>query len=147
MRLKQYKYYIGIGCGVQTGLSVYSKTDRKLTTVCCMTIVKALDHVRQIEMNNPGEVFVRIEDARLRKWIPKAPTESRERGRREGAGSVKRDAKIWEEFLLEYKIPHEFVAPKNNKTKVASGYFRKLTGWAAVTNQHGRDAAMLVFGF
>lgn len=144
--MKKYKYYIGIDTGTNTGIAVWNRDDRRLTMVCSMVLWKAIDQVRSIDMNNPGEVFVRVEDARLRTWIPREKNEKAERGKREGAGSVKRDAVIWEEFLTDQKIDHEFVAPKRNKTKLEADYFRKLTGWTLTTNNHGRDAAMLVFG-
>jgi len=112
-----------------------------------MGIVDAMDAVQLINLMHPGELFVRLEDARQRKWIPKQKDEKAERGRNRGAGSVMRDAQIWEEFLDKYRIPYELVAPKNNKTKLKADYFKKITGWSLGTNEHGRDAAMLVFGF
>lgn len=96
---------------------------------------------------NAGQVFIRIEDARQRIWIPRQKTESAERGRREGAGYVKAHCAIWEDFCIRIGIPHELVAPKNNKTKVTAVYFKKLTGWDKQTNDHERDAAMLVVGY
>ena len=37
--------------------------------------------------------------------------------------------------------------PKRNITKMSQEYFKQLTGWKKQTNEHSRDAAMLVFGF
>ena len=84
----------------------------------------------------------RFEDARLRKWIPQI------KGKEvlQGVGSVKRDAGIWEDFLRDLGVPFEMVAPKNNITKLSADSFRKITGWQSKTNEHSRDAAMLVFG-
>ena len=31
-------------------------------------------------------------------------------------------------------------------TKLSAEQFRRITGWTEQTNEHGRDAAMLVFG-
>ena len=36
---------------------------------------------------------------------------------------------------------------KYSGTKINSENFKKITGWQKRTSQHGRDAAMLVFGF
>lgn len=47
---------------------------------------------------------------------------------------------------MDVGIAFEMVAPKNNKTKVTHEYFTKLTGWGKPTNEHSRDAAMLVYG-
>jgi hypothetical protein len=38
------------------------------------------------------------------------------------------------------------VAPKNAITKMKAEYFRQLTGYKGKTSEHGRDAAMLVYG-
>lgn len=142
-----YKYWIGIDCGVNTGFTVWNKEQKELALVDSFSIINAINKVEAIAKEFPGQVFVRFEDARLRKWIPRQKTEGAERGRREGAGSVKRDCSIWEEFLKENNIPYEAVAPKNNKTKLKAEAFRKLTGWTGETNEHSRDAGMLVFGF
>lgn len=106
-----------------------------------------MDRVKTLDYNYSGQVYVRVEDARLRKKIPWQKDEKTERGRREGAGSVKRDAKIWEDFLTELGVPFEMVAPAKNKTKVSAEYFKKLTRYAGLTSQHARDAAFLVVGY
>lgn len=144
---RNYRYYVGIDCGVITGYAVWWKERKVLSAVNSAGILACIEELKHLYTCNPGAVFVRVEDARLRKWIPKQKNEKAERGKREGAGSVKRDAIIWQEFLESWNIDHEFVAPKNNKTKVAAEYFKKLTGWPSPTNSHARDAAMLVFGF
>lgn len=87
------------------------------------------------------DIFVRFEDARKRKWFGAKGVEALQ-----GAGSVKRDATVWQDFLQDLCIPYEAVAPKNNKTKITADYFRKVTGWEGRTSEHARDAAMLVFG-
>lgn len=144
--MKTYKYYIGIDCGVKTGYAVYDRTKKQLIEICSKTIVAAMFEVRNIAMNNPGEVMVRVEDARQRKWIPAGKNEKAERGRNRGAGSVMRDAQIWEEFLSGEDLFFEMVAPKNNRTKLNADVFKRITGYAGMTSEHGRDAAMLVFG-
>lgn len=141
----RYGIYIGIDCGVKTGIA-YWKPETKFFFVSTVEIHRAMYAVKNYHDANPGRIFVRIEDARLRKWIPRQKNEKSERGRREGAGSVKRDAKIWEDFLTDHKIPFEMVAPKNNKTKVSAEYFKKLTGYQERCSEHARDAGMLVFG-
>lgn len=106
-----------------------------------------MEIVKAWHLTYPGRAMVRVEDARQRTWVPWQKNEKYERGKREGAGSVKRDAKIWEDFLKDLGIPFEMVAPKKNKTKVSDAYLQQLTGYAGKTSQHARDAAMLVIGF
>jgi hypothetical protein len=61
-----------------------------------------------------------------------------------GAGSVQRDCSILETYLLASKIPHAMVSPANSRTKVSAAGLKAATGWTQRTNEHGRDAAMLV---
>jgi hypothetical protein len=60
---------------------------------------------------------------------------------------VKRDASIWDDYLKELGVPYEMVAPRYNVTKLTSETFKRYTGWTKKTNEHGRDAAGLIFGF
>lgn len=140
-------HFIGIDCGVKTGFAVWIKYDKRLEHVESCKIHEAMDHIEVLNSLYPGQIYIRVEDARLRKWIPEGKNEKAERGRREGAGSVKRDAIIWEDFLTDKGIPFEMVAPKDNKTKLNSKTFQQYTGYKGITNEHMRDAAMLVFGF
>lgn len=132
---------IGIDTGTNTGFAV--AFSGCLKTVETLAIHQAMEKVRELA----GEIRasggrVRVEDARKRKWIPHG------RGREvlQGVGSVKRDAGIWEDFLRDLGVPFELVAPQQNKTKLSAVQFRNITGWTGKTNEHGRDAAMLVFG-
>lgn len=144
---RSYKIIIGIDCGVTTGICVWLTEDKSIYYVGSAPIHVVMDSVKLYHTRlYPGEVKVRIEDARLRTWIPKQKNERAERGRREGAGSVKRDAKIWEDFLKDLGVDFEMVAPKNNKTKVTAAYFKMLSRYAGQTNEHMRDAGMLVIG-
>jgi len=133
--------YIGIDTGVNTGIAVWDSGIKEFISVESQMIHEAMQTTqRWFSVLNPTKTKVRVEDARQRKYI----TGGREK--LQGAGSVKRDAKIWEDFLTDYDIPYEMVAPKNNITKLSAETFKKMTGWQGRTNEHGRDAAMLIFG-
>lgn len=137
----KYEIVIGIDCGVSTGFAVWNKTDKRFDEIATLKIHGAMFRVKQ--MYDKGyKLMVRVEDARLRKWFGNAGKEQLQ-----GAGSVKRDAKVWEDFLTDYKIPHEMVAPKNNKTKLSKDVFARLTGYSGLTSVHGRDGAMLVYQY
>lgn len=130
------KIIIGIDSGVNTGVAIWDCIEQRLYFVGSMQIHQAMELVLQ---SNPA--LVRVEDARKRKWVKGG------REKLQGAGSVKRDAKIWEDFLKDKKIVFEMVAPKDNTTKLDADSFKYRTGWLKPTNNHGRDAGMLVFGF
>lgn len=143
-------FYIGIDPGTTTGMCIYHRPSKKICTLQSGSILEMIFFLKGPvwwDRINYGQVFMRIEDARLRKWIPRQKTESSERGRREGAGYVKAHCAVWEDFCVITGIPFELVAPKNNRTKIPAGLFKKLTGWEGRTNGHERDCAMLVFGF
>jgi hypothetical protein len=131
---------IGIDPGVNTGFAV--SESGKLLRVECMTAVEAEDCVMQcVILCGEANVFVRFEDARMRQWFGTKGKEALQ-----GAGSIKRDCSRWEEFLMHHNIPHARIAPKANRTKLTADQFKAITKWQGRTNEHGRDAAMLVFG-
>jgi len=137
--MKKYKYIVGIDPGTHCGLAVWNCEIRQLETVDCAGI-----HIIMAWLNDWPQVysaFYRVEDARQRKWFGNTGRE-----RLKGAGSVERDCSIWDDFLNDLGVAYEMVAPKNNKTKMNAAAFKQLTGWKASTNEHGRDAAMLVYG-
>jgi hypothetical protein len=63
-----------------------------------------------------------------------------------GAGSVKRDCAIWEDFCRDLGIDYIPVPPQAGLTKWPADYFNKVTGWKGRTSDHARDAALLVYG-
>jgi len=132
------KTLIGIDPGVNTGLAVYSHKKLQLVESC--TAVKAECFVLKT-IKEGKDVKLYIEDARKRTWFG-----SKGREVLQGVGSVKRDSQRWQEFAEYHKIEYELVHPKNNKTKLKKAEFKKLTGWSERSNEHGRDAAMMVFG-
>ena len=137
------RYYIGIDTGTNTGFALWDAEERRLLEVTCLPLHAALLRVYAFEGRT--DVCVCFEDARLRKWYG-TRTEKEDRDKLQGAGSVKRDCAIWEEALTDWGIEWHAVAPKNNYTKMTADAFRRLTGWTERTNEHGRDAAMLVWG-
>lgn len=137
------KIYIGIDTGRDTGFAVWD--GRKLLRVETRTIVYAMAEVLD-HLSRGDDVHLVFEDARQRKWIPREKNNAEYRGKLMGAGSVKRDCEIWEEFCKLYAIPFQATPPKNNTTKLTAETFRRITGWTGRTSEHARDAAMLVFG-
>ncbi|MDR1097835.1 MAG: hypothetical protein LBL57_06870 [Tannerella sp.] len=135
------RYLIGIDPGTNCGIAVYCKGSRQFGLITTVKIHRAMDMV----LNFYAEVdtfFVRVEDARLRQWFGRS-----DRERLQGAGSIKRDCKIWEDFLTDNGIAFELVAPRDNMTKLSAAAFKKMTGYRGHTGVNGRDAAMLVYGF
>ena len=132
---------IGIDTGTHTGVAIYETISKRIERLETLPIHKAMALVLATALENPNDTHVYFEDARLRKWFGRSGREQLQ-----GAGSVKRDCAIWEEYLKDYNIPFLPVAPKNNITQLTADYFAKVTGWTDRTSEHARDAAMLVFG-
>lgn len=135
--MNKYRFIIGIDTGVNTGFAVWDRQERKFKEVCSTHIHRAM---LSVNYRKEDGILVRVEDARQRKWFGNSGKEQLQ-----GAGSVKRDAKIWEDFLKDLNVDFEMVAPKNNKTKLDAKKFKMITGWNEPTNEHSRDAAMLCF--
>lgn len=131
---------VGIDPGANTGYALWDFAQRKLLAVQSCKIHWAMDCIKA--MHRDGTLHLVVwEDARLRSWFG-------EKGREalQGAGSIKRDASIWADFLSDIGCPHLAIKPQAGATKWSADYFKRVTGWAARTNEHGRDAAVLVYG-
>ncbi|MDS7933621.1 hypothetical protein RMB03_20645 [Acinetobacter sp. V91_7] len=145
------KVLIGIDTGVNTGFAVAIDQGNggQLQDVDSHTITLAMSKVLElVEIHSKQNIKLFIEDARKRTWFGNADARQAKSGAgvREGIGSVKRDAQIWEDWCKEQGLKYQMIHPAANKTKTDAKYFLKLTGWAKRTNEHARDAAMLVFG-
>ena len=138
--------YIGIDTGRNTGFAVWESECKAFDAVATLPIHEALERVARFHKAYDTELVVVFEDARQRKYLPRERNASEYRGKLQGAGSVKRDATIWEDFCKDKGIRYEAVAPRKGLTKWNAETFRKVTGWSGRTTDHARDAAMLVFG-
>ncbi|MBL4865283.1 MAG: hypothetical protein JKY67_02780 [Pseudomonadales bacterium] len=127
---------IGIDPGTNTGLAVWGQGE--LLLVKSGTAVEVESYI--LDRLKTHGVKLRIEDARKRTWFGKAGRE-----RLKGVGSVNRDCSRWQEFLEHHEIEFSMIHPKNNRTKLSAFEFKRLTGWAGRTNDHARDAAMLIY--
>lgn len=139
--------YIGIDAGKNTGFAVWDSKRKKFIEITSMPIHRAMLEVKQIFDKEVDNLYIRVEDARQRTWFGNKMSYHEERSKLQGVGSVKRDCTIWEDFLTDLGFRFEMVAPKRNVTKMTHEQFERLTGYGKRTNEHSRDAAMLVFGF
>lgn len=131
---------IGLDPGTHTGYAEYQPSDGKLTAVTTLQIHQAM-HLIRCAHNRGESMRVIFEDARLRRWLG-----SKGREALQGAGSIKRDCSIWEDFLADLGVSFQAIAPQSGGTKWSAERFAKLTGWTGRTSEHARDAAMLVWG-
>lgn len=134
---------VGIDPGVDTGFAIWDAKHQELIAVESWPIHIAMAIVQSMKPDRP---FVIFEDARLRKVFTRADAAQQKYGAaiREGVGSVKRDCVIWEDFLTYIGVPFKERAPV--ATKWNAQQFQRLTKWKGRTNEHSRDAAMIVYG-
>lgn len=138
----KYLFCIGIDPGTNTGWAVWNVEKKCFDEISTLTICEAMDRARKFAGLFRGAVKFSFEDMRKRKWVD--PRAGKERLR--GIGSVSRDCSIWEEFLRRLEVDFRMVHPKNISTKMDDKRFAQFTGHKGRTSEHGRDAAMQVFG-
>lgn len=136
---------IGIDPGKHTGFAAWCDTQRRLIDCKALMIHEAMAEV--LRLHGEQQLHsVTFEDARLRTWFGGADARQAKSGAgvREGVGSVKRDCTIWADFLGAHGIAYRTVKPAAGGTKWTAEQFQRVTGWQGRTNEHARDAALLV---
>lgn len=131
---------IGIDPGTHTGVAVWDTREGKFLSLETLPIHRALSMV--LHMAEEHDLQVVFEDARQRTWFGHGDTNAKA----QGAGSVKRDCSIWEDFCKDYGIPYWAKPPVKGATKVSADYFKMVSHYQGRTSEHSRDAAMLVIG-
>lgn len=128
---------IGLDPGTYTG---YAESEGgKLIAVETLKIHRAMERI--LFHHESGAVMVYWEDPRKRRWFGKSGPEVWQ-----GAGSIKRDGSIWEDFFVDHGIPNTPLPPQAGLTGWNKEKFARYTGWTRRTSEHGRDAACLILG-
>lgn len=136
---------IGIDPGKHTGMAVWDSGTQVFLYLETLPIHRALDCVlewKRICKTKNVEMQIVFEDARQRTWFGRGDVSAKA----QGAGSVKRDCSIWEDFCRDYGIPYWAKPPVKGATKVSAEYFKMISNYTGRTSEHSRDAAMLVIG-
>lgn len=133
---KKYRVMIGIDPGTKTGVAI--KCDGLLMVITTTNIIEAVALVKEWHGYHGADMLVRIEDARMRQFFGESGFE-----KWQGAGSVKRDCRIWEKDLIKMGVDYEFVHPKDVKATTAA-QFKQLTGCIVMTSIHAREAGWLI---
>ena len=134
---------IGIDPGTHTGVAVWDTKEGRFLSLETLPIHQALIKVMMWRDRIGHDLQVVFEDARQRTWFGR---DKNTNAKLQGAGSIKRDCSIWEDFCKDYQIPFLAVPPVKGGTKLSEAYFKTISGWKGRTSNHARDAAMLVIG-
>jgi hypothetical protein len=138
MTTNKPRYAIGIDPGVKTGMAVWFRPNQKFIYIKTLSLPEVFEIILTCYDQGDAELF--IEDARQRKWFG---TKGREA--LQGAGSIKRDCSIWQEFCEFHHIKYTMISPQKGGTKLSADMFAEITGYTGRTSQHARDAALIVF--
>lgn len=133
---------IGIDPGTYTGFAIWDAQTRALLAVESLKLHRALVRVEALRADRP---LVMFEDARTIRMC-NGRNDAKGKSVLQGVGSIKRDCSIWEDFLEDSGLPYQARTWKPGTTKWSAEEFRRITGWTAQTNNHGRDAAVIVHG-
>jgi hypothetical protein len=136
-------YVIGIDPGTRTGVAIYDVYNKRLTKVVTSTIWEALKYVHGF--CDGHRCLLRVENPNT--WRKFRGTSQKEAdAKKQGAGSIKRDFAIWEDFAKKEGIPFEGASLHSSMKKLDEKTFERYTGWKGRTSKHARDAAMLCWG-
>ena len=133
--------YIGIDPGVTTGYAEI--VDGEYRLIKQFNIIQAMNYIRIMNSLEIWEICLHVENPNLRKFFGNSGKE-----KYQGAGSIKRDYKIWTEFAAEYGIRLFPIAPMaigssfNNEA-----IFHAATGYKKKCGAHARDAAKIIFKY
>ena len=140
---------IGVDPGTHTGIAAWIPSKRILVMCESDGIIGAQQTILDFKAQKNVEIEIWIEDARKAGRGGKyasAKAQKNANSKAQGAGSVKRDSAIWEEFCKYHQIRYSKLAPNRRITKLNKDQFALRTRWQGRTNEHGRDAGMLVYG-
>ncbi|MEM1095316.1 MAG: hypothetical protein AAGJ10_12005 [Bacteroidota bacterium] len=139
---------MGIDPGDTTGLALYSPEAHVLVEVTSGTFWAMAERVRR-EWTQGRLALVVIEDTRALPIYERHNNKKLDRPRRDrlcrNVGRIDRDCALWAALCEETGIPYRLVKPIKGG-KWSADTLRGVTGFSGRTNQHGRDAARLVWG-
>lgn len=135
------QYLIGIDPGINTGFAVLWKKENRLIECRSTDFWGALQSAEEWGKNFEIKVIVEKPGTKA-VWHQGAQSQAAKNRTAVNVGSVIREAELIIERMKILGIECHVVPPKG---KVTSAHFRRVTGWNFQTNQHARDAAMLLY--
>lgn len=136
--------YIGIDVGVHNGLAVWDKTAKRIIELDTYKTWEVI--IWLLQKKSKGiDFIVRIENPNT--WVNYGTLSTKQvNGRKQGAGSVKRSYQVLIEFFEDNSIKYEPISLRSSLKKLKADKFNIITGINITTNEHERDACMMVFG-
>jgi hypothetical protein len=155
--------YIGIDPGANTGFAVWNRvrSGQYFSQIECTDFWGAIDKLEEFHLmlcpQHDLKLVVVIEASNLNRSmhastmdkIAGTPSEKLRRILKmaQDVGGVKRECELLMKWCERNGITFIAAQPTaKSYTKLKADRFTQLTGWKARTNEHSRDAAMLVWG-
>lgn len=147
-------HFLGIDPGVNTGAALWNAEERRFLFVTAFSFWEMVDEIyrKHVELLLAGKhLMAVIENPRAISAMYRGNYDDKEGRIRtsvaQDIGSNKRDCQLMVEFCKRNNVLHREITPgKHSGSKMKAEAFKSYTKWPERTNQHGRDAAMLVFG-
>lgn len=147
--MKNPRFVFGIDPGANTGFAILDRENGELILVTSFpheTAKQELDKYLQSEELAAYGIEVFVEDARqARVFFGKLSKQERD-ARKIGAGMVQQKCIDWNIWLASRGVNFHMVPPRKGGTKWKADKFKRATGYQLRTNEHGRDAAVLIWG-
>lgn len=138
---------VGIDPGTNTGITIYDCVKKEYLLCDTMSIINAIFEIERVFANNKGPFLITVEDSR---------GISGSRDKKLGAGSIRRDCAIWDDYLNAKSsvskgiVFYRFVKPTKNPYLKASP-----ESWLMVSKYrgkrlpsgHARDSATYIFRY
>ncbi len=131
----KFRFHIGIDPGKKTGFAVYDKTEKKLIMLETLDFWMAYSKAQAFSKDST-RIVVEVPKTKANWQEDKSTTTS------VNIGGVIREAKLLAEGLKRLGFHVETQHPQG---KVDDVFFEKVTGHKGRTNEHVRDAALLVY--
>lgn len=161
--MSQGTIFIGIDPGANTGIAVWNRvrSGQYFSQIECTDFFGALDMIEEFHLvrapQHDLKLVVVIEASNLNRSmhastmdkIAGTPAEKLRRILKmaQDVGGVKRECELLMKYCERNKITFIAAQPTaKSLTKIKADRFNQLTGWKQRTNEHSRDAAMLVWG-
>jgi hypothetical protein len=143
------KLLIGIDPGIHTGFAVKRTDKNEFAELSTYTFWEAIDRIKFYLSNFYPPTKIIIEDPNLNRptFHSKVKGEKRRENISQKVGMNKRDAQLIIEYCELWGIEVHRVKPsKHSGVNLTHYHFQMMTKYSGRTNQHMRDAGMLIWG-
>lgn len=144
--------FMGIDPGQETGVALWDKKNQKFISISTMTFWRTIEwmyHWKESQALHDILLTVFLEDPTQNRpvWIRDGMEDRRHVKIAQDVGKNKRDAELIHEWCSLQMVECKLLVPgKNSQSKLTPESFKNITKYSGRTSQHGRDAAMLVYG-